>query len=68
MDVWSANFLLGLEVEIKGEWVLFGLRLDGVAAARLRTLSGIRDVCHGVVALTQCCVLSKVLAVSVGQY
>lgn len=28
MDVWSANFLFGLEVEIKGEWALFGLHLE----------------------------------------
>lgn len=28
MDVWSANFLFGLEVEIKGGWVLFGLHLE----------------------------------------
>lgn len=28
IDVWSVNFLLGLEVEIRGGWLLFGLDLE----------------------------------------
>ena len=28
IDVWSANFLFGSEVEIKGGWALFGLDLE----------------------------------------
>lgn len=47
-------------------WIMFGERSrHGVAAAHFSVGSGMYATA---VALTQCCVLSKVLAVSVGQY
>lgn len=51
IDVWSANFLFGLGVEIKGGVALFELhfgerRRHIVGTVHSQFLSGISDVCH----------------------